>query len=142
MSTSPQPSSVDDAQAMRAMLRADLVTAMKSRRTEAVSALRTAIAAIDNAQAVEAPDTPAQTQVTSEHVAGARAGVGSTEAARRALSAGEAIALLQAQVEERTAEADRYDAYGQPDAAARIRLEADALRGYLEPQAPAPDSQS
>ncbi|MFJ8796409.1 hypothetical protein [Streptomyces sp. NPDC102487] len=120
----------EDAQALRSLLRTDLVAAMKARRTEAVSALRTAIAVIDNAEAV---DTPAQASVhtVSEHVAGARTGVGSTEAERRILSLDDVRALLQAQVDDRTSEADRYDTYGQRDAALRLRREADVLRQYL-----------
>ncbi|MET8032007.1 hypothetical protein [Streptomyces sp. NPDC005345] len=120
----------EDAQALRSLLRTDLVAAMKARRTEAVSALRTAIAVIDNAEAV---DTPAQASVhaVSEHVAGARTGVGSTEAERRVLSLDDVRALLQAQVDDRTGEADRYDTYGQRDAALRLRREADVLRQYL-----------
>lgn len=120
----------EDTQALRSLLRTDLVAAMKARRTEAVSALRTAIAVIDNAEAV---NTPAQASVhtVSEHVAGARTGVGSTEAERRILSLDDVRALLQAQVDDRTGEADRYDTYGQRDAALRLRREADVLRQYL-----------
>jgi adenylate kinase len=116
--------------ALRARLRTDLVAAMKSRRPDAVAALRTAIAAIDNAEAVAGPDRAPET--ASEHVAGAATGVGSTEAARRALSPGEVRALLRAQVEDRDAEADRYDTHQQHDLAGRLRREADALRQYLE----------
>ncbi|MGW6255988.1 hypothetical protein [Streptomyces sp. NPDC055085] len=122
----------EDAQALRSLLRTDLVAAMKARRTEAVSALRTAIAVIDNAEAVE---TPAQASVhaVSEHVAGAGTGtgVGSTEAERRVLSLDDVRALLQAQVDDRTREADRYDTHGQRDAALRLRREADVLSRYL-----------
>lgn len=120
----------EDAQALRALLRTDLVAAMKARRTEAVSALRTAIAVIDNAEAVETP-AHASVHAVSEHVAGARTGAGSTEAERRVLSLDDVRALLQAQVDDRTGEADRYDAYGQRDAALRLRREADVLSQYL-----------
>jgi uncharacterized protein len=130
MDATPEPTHTDDAQALRATLRADLVTAMKLRRPEAVAALRTAIAAIDNAEAVDVPDGAAG--VASEHVAGARTGVGSTEVQRRVLSVGEVRALLRAQVEERRTEADRLDAYERPDPARRLRLEADVLGRYLD----------
>ncbi|WP_372517920.1 hypothetical protein [Solirubrobacter phytolaccae] len=102
---------------------------MKARDKETTSALRTALAAIDNAEAVVAPDHVEAP--SSEHVAGARAGVGSTEAERRALSLDDVHTLLQAQIDERAQEADRYDALGQADAAVRLRREADALRGYV-----------
>ncbi|MGW6487350.1 hypothetical protein [Streptomyces sp. NPDC055056] len=120
----------EDAQALRSLLRTDLVAAMKARRTEAVSALRTAIAVIDNAEAVEAP-AQASVHAVSEHVAGAGTGVGSTEAERRVLSLDDVRALLQAQVDDRTGEADRYDTHGQRDAALRLRREADVLSRYL-----------
>jgi hypothetical protein len=54
---------------------------MKARDADALAALRTAIAAIDNAEAVEAPGM--EPPVTSAHIAGARSGAGSTEAAQR-----------------------------------------------------------
>lgn len=122
-------------QELRALLRADLVAAMKARRREAVSALRTALAAIENAEAVTAPTGTADAGATgaagSEHVAGASAGVGSTEAPRRVLSAEDLHGLLRAQVTERRAEAERYTAHGAHDAAERLRAEADVLAGYL-----------
>ncbi|SIO91372.1 hypothetical protein [Nocardiopsis sp. JB363] len=114
---------------LRTKLRADLVIAMKARRSEVVSALRTAIAALDNAEAVAAPDTSVES--VSEHVAGVGAGVGSTERERRALSVEEVRKLLRSQVEERVVEAERYESLGRSDAAQRLRVEADALRKYL-----------
>ena len=123
------PGTAEDAQALRSLLRADLRAAMKARDREAVSALRTALAAIDNAEAVQAPDAPAGQQ--SEHVAGATAGVGSAEAARRVLSADDVRALLRAQIDERRTEAEVYETGGQADAAARLRREADTLGAYL-----------
>ncbi|MEU8790872.1 hypothetical protein [Streptomyces sp. NPDC048643] len=129
MTRSPDTPAPEDAQALRSLLRADLVAAMKARRTEAVTALRTAIAVIDNAEAVEAPAQAAH--AVSEHVAGARTGVGSTEAERRVLSVDDVRALLRAQVDDRIGEADRYDTYGQRDAALRLRREADVLGQYL-----------
>ncbi|CAL9363713.1 hypothetical protein SUDANB121_00728 [Nocardiopsis dassonvillei] len=117
------------ARELRALLRADLVAAMRARRPEAVSALRTALAAIENAEAVGVPaDTGA---AAAEHVAGARRGVGSTEAARRVLSAEEVQGLLRTQVTERRAEAERYTAHGRGDAAERLRAEAEVLTAYL-----------
>ncbi|WP_420308571.1 hypothetical protein [Streptomyces sp. MAR4 CNX-425] len=103
--------------------------AMKERRREVVSALRTALAALDNAEVVapvEAPVAP-----VSEHVAGASAGVGSAEVGRRVLSAGDVRAVLRAQIEERRTEAGTYDRAGRGEAAARLRREADVLDAYL-----------
>ena len=99
-------------QALRDTLRRDLTRAMKAREPDAVSALRTAIAAIDNAEAVPAPDETLAT--TSGHIAGARAGIGAAEAARRNLSPSEQQAILRDQVSAYNAEADRYAALGHP----------------------------
>ena len=76
---SPEPGHDAGPRALRDALRRDLASAMKAREPDAVSALRTAIAAIDNAEAVPAPDERAAT--TSGHIAGARAGLGAAEAA-------------------------------------------------------------
>ena len=119
----------DDPQALRAALRRDLVSAMKAREAESVAALRTAIAAIDNAEAVPAEGTRQAT--TSRHFAGARAGVGATEAARRELSGGDIRAILDDQIAGYTREADGYDALGQADAARRLRNQARLLAAYL-----------
>jgi uncharacterized protein len=121
--------STADAEALRSLLRDDLVAAMRARQSVVVAALRTAVAAIDNAEAVEAPDGAGG--VASEHVAGAVVGVGSTEAERRVLTIGEVRAILRTQIANWTAEADRYDNYEQRDAARQLRSEADALRKYL-----------
>lgn len=118
-------------QELRSALRTDLVTAMKARRPEVVSALRTALAAVDNAEAVAVPDAPVES--ASEHVAGARVGVGAAETERRTLSVDEVRSLLRAQVQERITEAERYDSHGRSEAAERLRREADALRKYTDP---------
>ena len=116
-------------QALRDILRRGLTRAMKAREPDAVSALRTAIAAIDNAEAVPAPDESPAT--TSGHIAGAHAGIGAAEAARRNLSPSEQQAILRDQVSAYNAEADRYTALGQQDAAARLRAQAGLLSAYL-----------
>jgi hypothetical protein len=116
-------------QALRDTLRRDLATAMKAREPDAVSALRAAIAAIDNAAAVPAPDDSAVT--TSGHIAGASAGLGAAEAARRDLSGGQQQAILRDQIAGYAADADRYEALGQQGAAGRLRAQARLLTAYL-----------
>ena len=122
------------AEALSAALRRDLTAALKSRRPDAVAALRVAIAAIENAQAVAAPPDrrPAGSgHVAGAHVAGAGRGAGSTEAPRRRLSPDELRAILRDQVAEYGREADRYQALDQPGAARRLRDQARLLAGYL-----------
>ena len=121
------------AEALPAALRRDLTAALKARQPEAVAVLRTAIAAIDNAQAVEVPaDGPA---ATSAHIAGARRGPGSAEAPRRPLDRGELHAILRGQVAELTREADRHDALARTAQARRLRDQARLLAAYLPPRA-------
>lgn len=103
---------------------------MKARDSDVVTALRTAIAAIDNAEAVDATEKSAA--ATSEHFAGAHVGLGVTEADRRHLSIDETRQIIQSQITEHETEADGYEALGQSDAAARLRRQADALRRYLD----------
>ncbi len=129
MTPEPAPGSADDPRALRAALRAGLTTALKTRDTDAVSALRTAIAAIDNAQAVPA-SVPSPT-TASAHVAGAASGAGSTEAPRRHLGRGEPHDILRAQIAEHAREADRYQMLGREETAERLRRQARTLNAYL-----------
>ena len=117
------------ARALRDALRAGLTAALKTRDADARDALRTAIAAVDNAEAVAAPDglPPA----SSARIAGAVSGLGAAEAPRRRLSAADLREILRAQVAEQTQEAERYEALGQPDAARRLRARARTLTAYL-----------
>ena len=119
----------DGAHALRAALRQGLTTAMKARDAEAMAALRIAIAAIDNAEAVEVSDT--RPPATSAHVAGATRGAGSAEAARRRLDSAAVRGILRDQVDEQTREAGRRDELGQADAARRLRRRAEVIAAYL-----------
>jgi hypothetical protein len=116
----------------RAALRQGLTTALKARDTEAMAALRTAIAAIDNAEAIATADT--QRPLTSADIAGASRGVGSTEAVRQALSSGQLRDIVDGQITEYAREAHRYDALGRPDAAQRLRHRATILAAYVGPE--------
>jgi len=114
-------------------LRTDLTAAMRARDAVAVAALRSALAAIGNAEAVPVvPDGGATS--SSEHVAGARVGLGAAEAPRRALSADDVAALVRAEATERGAAAEQMAALGRPEVAERLRAEAAVLARYLPPQ--------
>lgn len=113
---------------MHARLRRDLTAALRSRDEVAVAALRSALAAVDNAGARPATDRPSH---TTEHVAGAARGVGSTEVERRPLTEAELRGIVEAEVAERSAAAREYDRLGRPERAGRLRAEADLLRRYL-----------
>jgi uncharacterized protein YqeY len=110
---------------LRDRLRAAVAGAMKSRDRRTTSALRSALAAIDNAQAVE--------------IRGVRAGAiemslmgpGAAEVTRRELTEAGVAAIVRGEVEERRAAAVAYEAAGREDKAADLAAEADALAAHL-----------
>jgi uncharacterized protein len=104
--------------------------ALKSRDMIAVSALRSALGAIDNAGAVPSGPAPAA-GASSPHIAGAAAGVGAAETGRRRVSEEEASAIVRAEVAERQAAARDYERAGHADRAARLSREADVLAAAL-----------
>ncbi len=110
-------------------MRRDLVVALKARATDTASALRTALAAIDNAEAVDAsassperPDGP---------VAGATAGLGSSEVARRILSVADGQSVVSAVIAEYLDEAGRYEELNRVDLAEGLRRQAEVLSSYV-----------
>jgi len=115
---------------MRSRLRRDLSAALKARDEVVVAALRSAIAAIDNAEAV-ATTRQAGLPASSQHIAGATAGVGSSEVPRRVLGGEDMNAVVRAQVEERWEAAEQYESLGRHDRAERLRREAAVLAAYL-----------
>jgi uncharacterized protein len=109
-----------------ARLQQALRGALQARDAAAVSALRSAQAAIGNAEAVAAPQgSPAPGG--SQHFAGTVGGLGAGEARRRTLTAAEAEEIIRTEISERHAAAEEYERAGHADRAARLRREADAL---------------
>jgi uncharacterized protein YqeY len=111
-------------------LQAALREALKARDKIAVSALRSALAAIDNAGAVPPGPAPA-TSDGSQHVAGAAAGLGAGEGERRTLSEEDVGEIVRAEVAERHAAARDYEQRGLADRAGRLRHEAHLLISAL-----------
>jgi uncharacterized protein YqeY len=93
-----------------------------------VAALRSALTALDNAGAVE---VRASRVGGTEHVAGAAAGVGSTDVARLALTDDDVRAILRSQIEEHSRAAGEYARIGRDDIAERLRSEAGVRAAYL-----------
>ncbi|HTW03977.1 MAG TPA: hypothetical protein VMF87_27005 [Streptosporangiaceae bacterium] len=106
-------------------LRTALTDALRRRDIVAISALRSVLGAIGNAEAVEAP--PGERRAASEHIAGAAAGLGAGEARRRSLNEAEVGQILQAEISERRAAASDFEDHGQLDRAQRLRGEATVL---------------
>jgi uncharacterized protein YqeY len=121
---------VDDS-TTRQRLQLALGAALKARDTVATSALRSALAAIDNASAVPAGPPPGA-GTGSAHIAGAASGLGAAEAERRRLTAAEADQIVHAEIAERRAAAQDYERRGHPDRAAGLRREASILLAALE----------
>jgi uncharacterized protein len=115
-------------------MRRALTVAMKARDQRAVTALRSALAAIDNAEAVDtATGPPGEGRPAVEgKIAGAAVGVGAAEAARRTLTPAQTGAIVRAEVDERQTTADAYERAGQPHHAERLRAEAEVLRVHLD----------
>jgi uncharacterized protein len=138
---------------VRDRLRRALPAAIKARDTAAVAALRSALAAIDNTEAVD-PDAegpwPIEADADPEaeddadgvgvgpEFAGTVAGVGAGEVARRLLTDAEMEEVVRAEVVERQLSARLYENAGQLDQAERLRREARLLNAHLDdPEPPA-----
>ena len=115
----------DPATLWRETLRVNLLTARKQRDAIRVSALRSALSAIDNA---ETPDGPVPTAGALSESA---VGPGAAEVQRRALTDGEIRALLTAEVDERRAAAAQLAANGADERAGTVRAEAAVLSSLL-----------
>jgi len=138
---------------VRSRLQDALRAAMKERDAAAMSALRSALAAIDNAAAVPAsrqgPGAPLSEAALSEAgpsaaplseaapsenvpIAGGVAGLGGAEVARRAVTEKEAAAIAAAEAADRRAAARDYRAAGRADRADRLLSEAGAIESALK----------
>jgi uncharacterized protein len=111
-------------------LRQALAAALKARDAAAVSALRSALAAIDNAGAVNSAQAP---RPDNGPIGGAVSGLGAGEVARRPLGPDDVRALVAAEIEHRRAAAREYAALGLCDRAERLQAEADLLAVHLRP---------
>lgn len=115
------------AETLRQRLRDALTGAIKERDKLAVAALRSALAAIDNAEAVERPRSadrgPAVEQI--------RIGVGSAEAARRELTEEQIEQIVRGELAEREAAAREYQRAGRLEHAERLRGEIRVLSRLL-----------
>jgi len=116
---------------VRSRLRVALRAAMKGRDMVAVAALRSALAAIANAEAVPLPDASSGPPAGNEHVAGGVAGPGGAEVNRRAVSEEEAAGIAAAEAADRRAAARGYRAAGHSGRAERLLSEAAVIEAAL-----------
>lgn len=113
---------------LRTRLRRDLRRAMKTQRRDEMAVLRMLIGAIDNAESVE--DTSPAPWTSSTHVAAALRGLRAGEAGRRSLSELEVRRIVDSELWERGAQAERLEMLGRDEEAARLRFEADVIARY------------
>lgn len=114
---------------LRTALRTRLTRALRERDRATASVVWSAIAAIENAEAVpvaERAPIPAG-EVTSEHVAAAATGLGAAEAPRVQLTPDDEERIVRAEVDALGEAASAYEAAGQRDRAADARRGADSL---------------
>lgn len=116
------------AQQWRTLLRDALLASRKARDSIRVAAVRSALSAIDNA---EAPDATHVDAPRSETIAGGVVGVGAAEVPRLDLSDGQIQALLRGEIEEWLAAASHFADGGHPERAATLRAEARVLAELL-----------
>lgn len=124
-STDPR---AQDATPLPQSLRAALSTAIRGRDRTAVSALRSTIAAIENAEAVEVPPRPEG----DAQFAGSATGVGAGEAQRRVLTTEQVARIVRAEIEERQGAAAEFTRLGREDRAAQLRAEAAVIQQVLD----------
>jgi uncharacterized protein YqeY len=118
---------------------------MKDRDTVAAAGLRSALAAIANAEAVPLPAASPGPRArpapqSSPHFAGAVAGLGAAEVSGREVTEDEAAAIAAAEAADRRAAARDYQAAGHADRAHRLRREAQAIESALDITPPRDDA--
>ncbi|MFJ3894928.1 hypothetical protein [Streptomyces sp. NPDC090083] len=101
---------------------------MRSGDKAAVSALRTALAALDNAEAVSVAGVEPRGLALEQSPVGA----GATEVARRELSEQDMAGIVRAEAAERLDAATQLTAPAQAQRVARLRAEADVLLRFLD----------
>lgn len=117
---------------LRDRLQAALKDALKRRDQSAIRAVRSALSAIANAEAVDAGAVPTQPPPAADPaVAGTVAGVGAAEVARRDLSDDDLKSIVTGEISDRRAAAETYEESGRTEPADRLRQEADLLEGIL-----------
>jgi uncharacterized protein YqeY len=104
---------------------------MKKRDHVAVAALRSALAALDNAEAVDAALAP-QPNAGHSRLAGTVRGLRGAEVERRSLSLAEMDQVVRAEIADRRVAADDYERSGHPVHAQRLRDEAAVLSSHLD----------
>ena len=123
MEQSPSPAR------LRERLRESLKVALNARDGVAIAAFRSAMGAVDNAEAVDRSQAPPP---TGGMIGDVRLGVGAGEVARRELSGHDVLEVIRAEIRDRTEGAAEYERLGRADNASRLKAEARVLMTFLE----------
>jgi uncharacterized protein YqeY len=107
-------------------LREELRAALKSRDRATAGVLRAALAAIDNAGAVDSPAGRRGLAIEESPE-----GPGAAEAERRTLTEADVARIVRAEIDDREAAARHYESAGHAGGAARLRGEANVLRNLI-----------
>lgn len=116
---------------LRGRLRDALGAAIKQRDRVAVSALRSALAAIENAEAVEREES-ADRRLAIEQIP---VGVGAAEVPRRVLSEPDVARIVRAEIADRESAARGYEQAGRSARAEQLRAEIRVLSRHVESDA-------
>lgn len=111
---------------LRDRLRAALPGALKARDRATASTLRATLAAIENAEAVDAGSARAGA------IEASAVGIGVAEAARRELSEADVAAIVRAEIAERQQAAEVYESSGHADKAEHLRDAVATLTAFLD----------
>lgn len=114
-------------------MRAALKDAIRARDKAAMSALRSTLAAIDDAEAVAHNTVDGQPVPAARGaVAKAASGVGATDVPRRVVGPQQVTTIVRAAIAEREAAAAQYADFGHDETAATLRHEARVLRPFAD----------
>lgn len=118
-------SRADAGRDMKVRLRADLLTAMKDKRTDDAKVLRALVAALDNAEAPPIPVGQKASDFHSFHQ-------GSAEVERLLLGTSQVREVLMAEIRERECAAAELEDLGQVERAETLRAEVLLAQRYLQ----------
>ena len=115
---------------VRGNLRQELMNAMRRRDTAVIPVLRSAIAAIDNAESVE----PAHVPIAESPIAGSAGGLGASEVERAHLGQQEQRTIVEREIVELASHIDRLTRLCRRDEADATRRAMEILRGVVQAQ--------
>ena len=115
---------------VRGNLRQELMNAMRRRDTAVIPVLRSAIAAIDNAESVE----PAHVPIVDSPIAGSAGGLGASEVERADLGRQEQRTIVEREIVELASHVDRLTRLCRRDEADATRRAMEILRGVVQAQ--------